>query len=129
MYLASEYQAKQVCQWNENIFTNLYDSEENFFIGSTVESGNIARSFMLRTMHSEPAWLYLWSYVSIFGTAGDSILLSTNLHVQSLQFGGNFDFNVMWKNPNISERNYEFNLCQTHRCYVSKTFLFDNIAK
>ena len=27
----------------------------------TVESGNIARLLMLCAVHSEPAWLYLWS--------------------------------------------------------------------
>ena len=72
------------------------------------------------------------SSVSIFVTSGDSVLLSienTNLHVPSLQFGGNVDFNVKQKNLNISEWNCEFNLCQMRRCYVSNFSLFDNIAK
>ena len=41
-------------------------------------------------------------------TPGDSVLLSMenmNLHVPSLQFGGNFHFNVILKNPNNSEWN------------------------
>ena len=43
-------------------------------------------------------------------TPGDSVLLSMenmNLHVPSLQFGGNFHFNVILKNPNNSEWNCE----------------------
>ena len=62
----------------------------------------------------------------------DTVLLSienTNMHVPSLQFGGNLEFNVMWKNPNISERNCEYNLCQMRRCYALKSSLFHNIAK
>ena len=38
-------------------------------------------------------------------TPVDSVLLSienTNLHVPSFQFGGNFGFNIIRKNPNIS---------------------------
>ena len=90
------------------------------------------RPFMLCTLLSEIVWLYLWSPVSIFMTPEDTVLLSienTNLHMPSLQLGGNFEFNVIRKNPNISEWNCESNLCQMCRCYVSKSSLFDNIAK
>ena len=48
-------------------------------------------------------WLYRWSSVSIFMTPVDFVLLSpenTNLYVSSPQFGGNFEFNVIRKNPN-----------------------------
>ena len=41
-------------------------------------------------------------------TPGDSVLLSMenmNLHMPSLQFGRNFHFNVILKNPNNSEWN------------------------
>ena len=46
----------------------------------------------------------------------------------SLQFAGNFEFNVIRNNLNISEWNCDFNLCQLGRFYVLKS-LFDNIAK
>ena len=103
--------------------------EANIF---TVESANIARPFMLRTLLSETVWLYLWSSISIFTTPVDFVLHSpenTNLHVSSPQFGGNFEFNTIRKNPNIFELNCECNLCQMRTCYVSKFSLFDNIAK
>ena len=61
----------------------------------TVKSGNTAWPFMLRTLNSEPVWLYLWTSVSIFATSGDSVLLSienVNLQLPSLQLGGNFWF-------------------------------------
>ena len=53
---------------------------------------------------------------------GDSVLLSMenmNLHVPSLQFGGNFHFNVILKNPNNSEWNCELQSYQTRRYYDS----------
>ena len=98
----------------------------------TVESGNIARPFIMRTLHSALVWLYLWSSVSIFVTSRDSVLLSmenTNLYVPSLQFGRNFDFNVKRKNPNISEWNYELKPCRTRRYYDSNFSLAYNNAK
>ena len=52
--------------------------------------------------------IYLWSSVSIFTISGDSVLLwknSNKLHVPSLQFGRNFWFYVIKKNPNISKWN------------------------
>ena len=93
-------------------------------ISITVESGNIARSFMLHTLFSETVRLYLWSSVSIFTTPVDFVLLSP-----CVQFGENFEFNIIRKNLNISEWNCEYNLCQMGTCYVSKSSLFDNIAK
>ena len=55
-------------------------------------------------------------------TPGDSVLLSMenmNLHVPSLQFGGNFHFNVILKNPNNYEWNCELQSYQTRRHYDS----------
>ena len=55
-------------------------------------------------------------------TPGDSVLLSMenmNLHVPSLQCGGNFHFNVILKNPNNSEWNCELQSYQTRRYYDS----------
>ena len=70
---------------------------------------------------------YFWSSVSIFTTPVDSILLNIenmNLHMPSLQFGGNFEFNVIRKYPNISEWNCKCKSCQMRWCHVSKFSLF-----
>ena len=78
-----------VWKWYRNHISNL------LFWTPSVKSGNIARPFMLRTLTSEPIWMYLWTSVSIFAPPGESVLLSienANLHVPSLQFGGNFWF-------------------------------------
>ena len=37
------------------------ECDMNMDATGTVESGYIAWPFMLHTVHSEPAWLYLWS--------------------------------------------------------------------
>ena len=87
-----------------------------------VESGNIARPFMLRTLYPVPVWLYLWSSVSIFATPGDPVLVSienTNLHVPAV---------ISRKAPNISEWSCVLKPCRMRRCYESKLPLFYNSA-